>query len=343
MSGGSTFDKPFTDIKTQIKILKDRNLRITDEVYAAKFLENYGYYELINGNKLPFLDSRDPEVFIDGTEFTDLVGHYFIDAAYRRLFLTAILPIENHFKTLIGFQVAENFGVCNYKLGDPKSPDSEVQSYLYPDNYVGKSKNHMIWRIHNKVLTVDKDPIRYYRENHNHIPPWVLMSNMMLGDSIMYYRILPEPLREKIDNLLVPKTKVVHLSNESEIIAAALDVLRQFRNCSAHSSPLNLAKATFQNNGLTLPLKIDLIQYTGNSVYDGLSHQNGINDLFGAFIFLVLLTTEPQARGSFIQNLTILDQSYRNGNISKSYKAYLKQTNMPSNYIERLDYLNNNL
>lgn len=27
MSGGSTFDKPFTDIKTQIKILKDRNVR----------------------------------------------------------------------------------------------------------------------------------------------------------------------------------------------------------------------------------------------------------------------------------------------------------------------------
>ena len=48
--------KPFRSVTDQVVILEARGLSFKDKAQAMKILERYGYYEIINGYKDPFLE-----------------------------------------------------------------------------------------------------------------------------------------------------------------------------------------------------------------------------------------------------------------------------------------------
>lgn len=52
-------DKNFTTFEEQINILKNRNLKFTSEESALTALKRYGYYNIINGYKDPYVDIID--------------------------------------------------------------------------------------------------------------------------------------------------------------------------------------------------------------------------------------------------------------------------------------------
>ena len=55
----------FTTTDEQIEILKRRGLIFNDEIIAKELLQIYGYYNLINGYKDPYVS------IIDGEEYTE--------------------------------------------------------------------------------------------------------------------------------------------------------------------------------------------------------------------------------------------------------------------------------
>ncbi|WP_251546866.1 Abi family protein [Limosilactobacillus caecicola] len=77
--------KPFKNIAEQIAILKRRNLRILNENATAKLLTDYGYYEVINGYKYPFLKDKtdDDEGYKKEATFEHIFGLYQFDANLR--------------------------------------------------------------------------------------------------------------------------------------------------------------------------------------------------------------------------------------------------------------------
>ena len=337
------FDKPFVDIPELLELLQTRGITVTNSKLATEILKNYGYYSLINGFKRGFLtpaSTHDAEIFEAGTSILDITGHYLIDTQFQQLFLTAVFPIENQFRTLIGYEVAKSFGVNNFGPDDTKNPNASVKSYLDVNLYKGKSRNNVIYFIHQQVLNTANDPTAYYRNHHNHIPPWIMMTNMMLGTAIKYFRILPAPLRLEIAQVLIPSRIETNAEQLTTNMIAAMDALRQFRNAAAHSSPIYLTKAAFKRNALAMPSKKFLSQYLGTSVFKGLSGYHGIDDLFAALCYVLLLTPQSNRRLLFLNQLQGLDQQNRDPALLRNYQRYLKQAGLPLDFMKRLTQAN---
>lgn len=185
-----SFDKPFIDTPGLLDLLISRGISINDRELAESILKEYGYYGMVNGFKRAFLSDKsthNSEIYRQGTSLLDIARQYIIDSHIQQIFLTILFPIENHFKTVIGYEVAKEFGVNNFGTDDANNPNPETLSYLDVNNYRGQNRNYVVQHIHKHVLTSNDDPVRYYRAHHNHIPPWIMMSNMNLGTSIKYY------------------------------------------------------------------------------------------------------------------------------------------------------------
>ena len=50
-----TIEKPFKTVDEQISLLKERRLNFINLPAARQLLKEYGYYEIVNGYKKPFL------------------------------------------------------------------------------------------------------------------------------------------------------------------------------------------------------------------------------------------------------------------------------------------------
>lgn len=108
--------KVFLPTPDQIRLLQRRNLGI-DAQYATPILESENYYKLINGYKRPFLDpasSPGNEVYISGSNFSEIVALYEFDRTLRSIFFSYFLRIENNMKSLIAYEFSHHYGHDNY-------------------------------------------------------------------------------------------------------------------------------------------------------------------------------------------------------------------------------------
>ncbi|WP_225352224.1 hypothetical protein [Limosilactobacillus equigenerosi] len=69
-------EKPFKTIDEQINILKSRGLIFENEDAAKNSLKQYGYYEIINGYKTPFLKEGSSEQFKSTATFEHIFALY---------------------------------------------------------------------------------------------------------------------------------------------------------------------------------------------------------------------------------------------------------------------------
>lgn len=103
-------EKIFQTYRTQIKILRQRGLRVRDGGRAIKILEQENYYNLINGYKEPFLDpDQSEERFKAGADFTEVYSLFLFDREIRASFLKAILRIENHIKSVLAYEFSSKY------------------------------------------------------------------------------------------------------------------------------------------------------------------------------------------------------------------------------------------
>ena len=66
-----TIEKPFKTVDEQISLLKERRLNFINLPAARQLLKEYGYYEIVNGYKKPFLKNpnNDDEGYKDNENF----------------------------------------------------------------------------------------------------------------------------------------------------------------------------------------------------------------------------------------------------------------------------------
>ena len=98
--------KTFSDLYSQIEILKSKNLNIVDEQKAIDILARHNYYIVINGYRKPFLDKSKAEErsrYINGTTFEEIYALYCFDRNIRMIFLKYILMLEQNFKSAISY------------------------------------------------------------------------------------------------------------------------------------------------------------------------------------------------------------------------------------------------
>lgn len=289
-------DKPFKSYDEQIQLLKSRGLIIQNNQFARHMLQTYSYYDLINGNLDQLMLHRHPDLFKSGTTFEDLVQIRYTEDRIKSIFLRQILMIEKTFKSTLSYYISDTFGV-----------NSNDGGYLSQSNYSGTHAN--IVRKTMKTLRNIRDgnvgnkkqggPINHYRENHNHIPPWILVDELTLGETIYWFKGINSNGKGKISSQLLHVPTPLTSNLQLELFQITIDILREFRNFFAHNSVLSHMSSNRE-------LKFELLTTT-NSEFNLL---NGItvnvknrHNLLACFLSILVLSNDYDQLAIFLIDL----------------------------------------
>lgn len=160
------YDKPFKTYDEQItKLQNDYGLMINDINFAKHALISIPYYDLVNGYKSTLMENGK---FKPGLSIEYLYELYLLDKSIQAFIMKYSLFIENMFKNLLAYSIASSFGVDEAKYLDTNNYQSYNSGVSFKDNVLSE------------ILPLLKDtakckmPTKHYKENHNHIPPWIL-------------------------------------------------------------------------------------------------------------------------------------------------------------------------
>lgn len=174
----------FISIDEQISLLQSRNLSFQSVEDAKILLEYYGYYNIINGYKEPYIikSNNCTEYYKDGITFEQIYSLFQLDHALRNQLMLTILDLEEHLRAVTAYVIGESFG-------------SDMSEYLKFKNYqnrkVANSKfslNSILDNLRKTALS-NKDPIKYHREKYGNVPPWVLFKGIFLSTLVNFIRL----------------------------------------------------------------------------------------------------------------------------------------------------------
>lgn len=313
-------DCPYKENDELVEILKSKKLKISkeDESLTKSLLQSLGYSNFINKYKQPFI--KDNKEYKPNTSIQDLYQIYYIDSKIQSTFISTALRIQMHLANTIGNIMAKHFGI---------NSDRNAEDYYLKPEYFN---NQSLRRNLEKELRENKyNPTRYYRENKNHIPPWILTQNLYFGTLTRLYKSIDAQLKNEIIQNMFPWTEI----NEpiQGLFFDSLEIIRCFRNFAAHSQPMYSSKADVDN-----PLSYTILSETIGNVIDN-RKQLSKNGLYSAMIAAMLLCTHFQ-RQEFISDLELFDVTFTK-KIPNNYKLYKNYVEMPHDYLKKLKLIDN--
>lgn len=238
--------KPFQTHNQQLKMLRNRNILISNGSKAKAILIRENYYQLINGYKHIFLDlveskKRQDDYYKNGTTFEQIYALYEFDRNLRNILMKYILMTENSIKSKIAYQFSSEH---------PK----EAFSYFNINNY--RDTNHqqttsLIATLssvtkQNTDSNTKSGPFYHYFNEHKELPLWVLITKLTLGQTCNLFYNLKEPTQIEIlksvlyefkNNCNVAATKII-LQNYLKDFMSAINCIKAFRNVCAHEDRL---------------------------------------------------------------------------------------------------------
>lgn len=225
----TSYDKPFRDYASMLQLMASRNLVINDPVFAADTLRNLSYYNLVNKSKLPGLVIPGTDMYIPGTTFEQLYAIHNVDSDVESVVLKYTLYVESALKSNLSYVVSQNYGVFT-DLSDPTN--NNPADYLCKANYSNRSpkRNNTLRRLKGTMTSTGPYPYKssslvHYLQNHNHVPAWILVTSIALGDAIMWYDILVSGDKRYVCASIIPDASVSiadrleHLKKINSVIA----------------------------------------------------------------------------------------------------------------------------
>lgn len=229
-------DKPFKTIDEQIDILiNERNLRITNIETAKNALSRYGYYEIINGYKDNFMinPKNDAIGFKDTADFDHIYRLFRMDQNLRNWVMGALEVFEANLRQVVAYVVANNISDRQdvyidrkkYKSGK-KYYNTRIHKYVYPiDDLINVLK---------KVTHSKKQPCKHYREQHNNIPPWIIVKHLSLGNLIWWTRLLKNEEKNAVITKMLGIPNIFLTEDLKNLFGEFLDLCLNYRNTAAH-------------------------------------------------------------------------------------------------------------
>lgn len=324
-------DKPFKTYDELIKIMESRNIEVANHDFAKRILSDISYYTLVNGYKNTFLSLDGSDSFIPGTKLEELYTIHIIDSSLCSILLKYILYVERSLKSKISYIVSKNYGVYTdiYDNRDGKPDD-----YLYLKNYNssnGKRKN-ILRRIRKcGVESRNNLSLNHYKNNKNHIPPWILIGNVPFGLTIQWYGILNDKPKSYVCEELL-QCNSISSEDKKELLQKSLGILKDYRNSIAHGS-----KTFTQITTKELP-RLPLLSACPTLV-NNREYLSGIgkNDLFSVIVILCLLINDRYLHTNMLMDLRNLFQPYIENNTLFCEKTILEVFELPDDIFYRIE------
>ena len=224
------YDKPFKNYNEQIDKLEKEyglNLSISSYTHIEEALKTLAYYNIVNGYKECFMINGK---FLKNLTIYDII----VFNALEKHLLTTLFKystyVEEFFKTKMAYVIAKDISV---------DETIYLKKQFYNVSKKRKTKfSETVQKIKLSFSTKDQ-PTKYYEDNHNHIPPWILFKNVYFNSVIDLFTFLNKNMQLQIVNdysLL----KKMNIKNEfkTKNLKKMLTIIRKFRNKIAHNAKI---------------------------------------------------------------------------------------------------------
>lgn len=318
-------DKPFRSYDQQIQLLVDRGLIINNHDFAIHALSTLSYYDLVNRYKVYFMN--DNNTFIEGVSIEYLYNFCLFDKEIQAFIMKYSVLIESIFKTRFSYVLAKHYGVqvkeylskYHYKLSNNVSL-----------SFVNIQGEILKWLSSNNV----KNPTKFYKENHDHIPPWILFKNITLGNAINLYDLLDGKPKYELADSIIPNNQLGY-DAKFNFILCAMNAIRKFRNAATH----NLNFTALRIQGKYKPSSATIFSLLGTPLLEKQkkkiisSDKKSLLGLYGVILSMIVFLDSAYLRSLFIEDfLLILNKESTH---EEMYSKYAAITDMPLNINHR--------
>lgn len=219
----------YTTPEQQIDLLKSKGLSFENENFARDRLQEYGYYNIINGYKTPYIEIiDDKKIYKSGTIFEQIYSLFIFDHTLRNSVMSTMLDFEEHLRAAAAEVIANSFG-------------TDHNEYLRWNNYRDRQTSRDRFSLRGILGTLrqnidsGKDPIKYYRENYNIVPPWILFKGTYFSTLINFIRLFKEPQKVQMIKLVYDiDDSLCALPCMKKLFLDTLFTCLDYRNCAAH-------------------------------------------------------------------------------------------------------------
>ncbi len=273
--------KIYLNIEQQIELLKSKNLLFKDEKKAKVILQDIGYYKLVNAYKIPFIEIKNNEhLFVDNTFFEEIYSLYEFDRKLKTIVFEATTSIEIKFKSLLSDTISKKYGTKEKKYLKKENflPDTGIEG-----DYTFKNMRDHINKEIKKQYDNNQPSIKWYKDNYNYIPFWVVVNILTIGSVSRIYSKLKD-----IDKMEISKQYLLPY----EYLASYIRHINLVRNICAHNDVLYRYKSIN-----SLPQKVKRVKYIYESI--GINKNDktgryivGTNDFFATIIIFKQLLSK---------------------------------------------------
>ncbi len=223
--------KKFTTYEEQIEILKNRTLTITDEQFFLNKLEDCGYYNLINGYSFLFKHENN-NIYKDKVTDQDIINLYNFDKNLRTIVYKYTLNIESRLKSQISYLFSSKYGELQANYLQEKNFDKDPNKKESISNLINTC-NDIIITCADKKSKKFRSYIYHYVNEHEHVPLWVLIRSMTLGEVSIFFSNMK----------LEDRTEI---ARKYKLTAASMKIMFKmlvaFRNIVAHDERIFCAE-----------------------------------------------------------------------------------------------------
>lgn len=317
-----TYDKPFLNYEGQLEKLKNTyNLKSYNYETDIMFLKTISYYDLVNGYKDCFMKNNK---FIENVTLTDIFLFNNADKRFQNVLFLYSVYVENIFKTKMAHLIGQTRGV-------EYSQYLDINKYHSPSPSRNKKLEETIKNMTFAHNHSQDNPTKYYRHNHNHIPPWILFKNIKFTTIIDLFTFLKKDEKLAIiSEYGYFSTNKLSDDKKIELFKNMITIVRKFRNKIAHNYKVIGVK--LEKTSLNLRDISYISPYKFLSSND-IKIRRGENDLYAMVISLFFLLELPFLKLFFISELNGFSNF-------KDSDIYFKMCNFPNNFRKNIENIN---
>ena len=220
-------DKSFLTYNQQMKKLrKDKGINCNGTSHKTALVRS-GYFNMINGYKMPFTcgtNDSGNHTYIPNTSLTQINTLKKFDESLRIFLLKYITQVEEEVRTLTGYK----FDQCN---DNGKIPWYETSAYS--SDATLQSKMNTISSAYSELSKSKSEYVNFYMNNHEQIPTWIMIK-------VVNFSTFINVLRNSKTNVTHAICKLYSMYDENnlpnvKLLIGSLHWLRRVRNSCAHN------------------------------------------------------------------------------------------------------------
>ncbi len=238
-----TDDKIFLTYNQQMKKLrKDKNISCHDSPHKIALVRS-GYFNIINGYKMPFTcgtDASGSYIYFADTSIDQIYKLKKFDEELRIFLLKYITQVEEEIRTLTGYK----FDQCN---DNGKIPWYETNAYS-PTTTL-QAKMNTISSAYSELSKSRSEYVKFYMYNHEQIPTWIMIKVVNFSTFINVLHNSKQDVTHAICNLY--SMYDANGKPNVKLLIGCLHWLRKVRNSCAHNERVYCIHQTQVRNNST--------------------------------------------------------------------------------------------